>query len=161
MAQDGKGRRLPKQARIHKVPKEPEPKGKPVTKIVRKSPMDKLRDALIRLKSVKIDAKRLKADEEVLVNEVVGIMQGMTDKTVIVEDPLGNPIQCTLVEGVTLQLDKDGLKEDLTDEQWEACHSYVFDQARLEDLVAKKEIDAAIVEKHTTEVPRKPYPRIS
>lgn len=79
MAQDGKGRRLPKQARIHKVPKEPEPKGKPVTKIVRKSPMDKLRDALIRLKSVKIDAKRLKADEEVLVNEVVGIMQGMTE----------------------------------------------------------------------------------
>lgn len=112
------------------------------------------------------DAKTAAKAAEALENEhkpyVLDYLQNYTDDgkmQVTMEN--GVPVNGTLVAGTTLQLDRDGLHSDLTEEQWTMCHTLMFNEKQLEDLVAQGAIDPEVVHKHTKVVPRAPYVRVS
>lgn len=73
----------------------------------------------------------------------------------------GKTTKATIVYSSSVSIDHDALKGDLTPTQWKKITTVVVDSKALENAVARGDIDVAVVAKHSTEKPKKPYIRVT
>lgn len=119
----------------------------------------KLDRMLSELADLKADIALMDERRKELEQEIIEFLPEQT-QSVEWEHELG-VAKATVVYSSTVVIDDDGLKNDLTPAQWKKITTLVVDQKALENLVARGDIDIAIVAKNSTEKPRKPYVRIS
>lgn len=73
----------------------------------------------------------------------------------------GESVKVTVVRPTRLEIDEDGLREDLTEAIWRLVTKAVIDKKALESAVAKGKIEPQTISKHSKEVATKPYLRIT
>ena len=67
----------------------------------------------------------------------------------------------TVVRPTSIDIDEEGLKNELKPSQWKAITTLSLDKKKLEDNVARGKIDIDVVAKNSTEKPKKPYLKIT
>ena len=67
----------------------------------------------------------------------------------------------TKVESSTLNFDEPSLQEELGDHKWRTVSKRVLDRKLLEDAIAKDRISPSMVARHSEEVPRRPYVKLT
>ena len=67
----------------------------------------------------------------------------------------------TKVESSTLNFDEVALQEEIGDHKWRTVSKRVLDRKLLEDAIAKDRISPSIVARHSEEIPRKPYIKLT
>ena len=73
----------------------------------------------------------------------------------------GESVKVTVVRPTRLEIDEDGLEQELTDSLWRLVTKVVLDKKALESAVAKGKIEPQTISKHSKEVATKPYLRIT
>jgi len=73
----------------------------------------------------------------------------------------GQRITATKVQSSTLNIDEGGLSEEIGPSKWVTISKRVLDRKLLEDAVTKDRIDAGLLARHSNEVPRAPYVRVT
>ncbi len=73
----------------------------------------------------------------------------------------GESVKVTVVRPTRLEIDEDGLEQELTDSLWRTVTKVVLDKKALENAVAKGKIEPQTISKHSKEVATKPYLRIT
>ena len=67
----------------------------------------------------------------------------------------------TKVQSSTLKIDEDGLAEAVGPQKWVTISKRVLDRKLLEDAVVSDRFDPNLLAKHSEEVPRAPYVRVT
>lgn len=113
--------------------------------------------ALAELKQqiAELDDKRKELEAEVL-----ELMESAEITTTEVEID-GVVTKATAVYSSTVKIDSTGLQGELSGSMWNQITKRVLDERLLEDKVARGLIDIDVVARHSTEVPRKPYVKIT
>lgn len=73
----------------------------------------------------------------------------------------GQRITATKVQSSTLNIDENGLSEEIGPSKWTTISKRVLDRKLLEDAVTKDRIDSDLLARHSDEVPRAPYVRVT
>lgn len=103
-----------------------------------------------------LDAERKELEAWVLDN-----MAESDQQTVEWESATGTAMRATAVYSSTVKIDEAGLQAALGPHKWAQVTRRTLDERLLEDKVAKGAIDIEVVAEHSTEVPRKPYLKIT
>jgi hypothetical protein len=77
------------------------------------------------------------------------------------EDGESEKVTVTIVRPTRLQFDEAGLRDSLSEQVWRSVSKRVLDKKALEDAIARGKVSANAVAEHSTEVPTKPYLRIT
>lgn len=121
--------------------------------------MRNLDKKLYRLHELKQTINNLELERKDLELEIITHLESVETVTLDWGDDRLN--KATVVYSSSMKIDAAGLEADLTDRQWVSITKRVIDEKLLEDKVARGQIDVDIVAKHTEEVPRKPYVRLT
>lgn len=70
-------------------------------------------------------------------------------------------VKATIVRAVSVKIDETGLRESLSDKQWQSISTRVLDEKLLEDKVARGLISIDLVANNSTEVQKKPYVKLT
>jgi len=73
----------------------------------------------------------------------------------------GIKITGSKVTSSTLDIDEEGLREELGEERWRAVSRRVLDRKLLEDAIVRDRIDASALANNSREVSKKPYVRLT
>ena len=103
-----------------------------------------------------VSEKRYKEAQQ----EVINYLDGASLDTQRIEHG-GMAITGTKVESTTLNIDESALHEEIGDTKWHTISRRVLDRKLLEDAVMRDRIDPTILARHSIEVPRKPYVRLT
>lgn len=114
---------------------------------------------------IKTAEAEIKGDPD---NDVLGVeaivirdLEEREQKSITVEDDNGVKITATIVAGSSEVINVDMLKKTLGAAAWNKITSTVLDRKKLEDAMARKDIDPLIVAQCSETVPKKPYVKIS
>jgi hypothetical protein len=122
--------------------------------------MARLDKWLTELVELKEEIAALESNKKDLETKILTLLEA--DETTTIEwEHNGKLAKATAVYSSTLKIDEDGLKDALTPAQWRSVTQRVLDQRALEDKVARGQIDVSVVAKNTTEVPRKPFIKVT
>lgn len=115
--------------------------------------LQELLDELADLKAEKTRVEEHLAETQA---ELIDYMKSQGIKTIESSKHKG-----TLVEGQRVKIDEDRLAELLPKRLWDLITKQVVDTKKLEDAVATGSIDVEIVAEASTNVPVRPYVRVS
>lgn len=115
---------------------------------------------LTKLAELKAEIARLDAEKRAIESEVLEAMEEAGITTMEWEDDRGMH-QATTVYSSTIKIDADALEEELPARTWQSITRRVLDEKVLEDKVARGIIDIEVVAAHSTEVPRKPFVKVT
>jgi hypothetical protein len=118
-------------------------------------PDSRLAKLLIEAHETKMETERLGERYAQLVEQASTIAATLPQHLEIVHDTA--LLRTTYITAETLQIDTDGLKNDLNEDQWDRCSKRVLDKELLEACVAAKVIGKEVVDAHSTLVPKRPY----
>ncbi len=121
--------------------------------------MKNLDKNLARIAELKREIAKLDAERKELEASVIEHLESV--QLVTVEWGEDRKNKATIVYGSSIKIDASGLQDELTAKQWQSVSVRVLDEKLLEDKVARGQIDVDLVAKHTTEVQKKPYVRLT
>jgi hypothetical protein len=124
-----------------------------------KQTMKNLDANLARLADIKAQIKELEVLRKDLEAQLIEHFESV--EVVTLEWGEDRKNKATVVYGSSVKIDATGLEGVLTDRQWKSITMRVLDERLLEDKVARGLIDVNVVAEHTTEVPKKPFIKLT
>lgn len=121
--------------------------------------MKNLDKTLARIAEIKKQIAELEGERKELEASVIEHLESV--QLVTIDWGSDRKNKATIVYGSSMKIDATGLRDELTDRQWQSVSVRVLDEKLLEDKVARGQIDVHVVAKHTTEVQKKPYVRLT
>lgn len=92
---------------------------------------------------------------------LIDALCGMNQKSIKAVSETGGTITGTLVESSTITYDADGLRKALGAKVFDALCTMTLDTKKLDEAVAKGEIDAVAVARFAFEQPRAPFIKVT
>lgn len=96
-----------------------------------------------------------------LQSALLDAMEGMGQKSIKAVTESGGTITGTVVESSTITYDSDGLRKALGAKVFDALCTMALDTKKLDEAVAKGEIDAMVVAKYADEQKRAPFIKVT
>lgn len=125
-------------------------------KVIKKTIVAKIAE----LEQAKHEVAQLNDKIAQLQASIITQMDQMETKSVTVELE-GRALKATKVQGVRIVIDEPSLKKKLGAKVWEHVTTRVLDKKKLEATIEMGEVDAMKVAECTTEVPNRPYIKLS
>lgn len=126
---------------------------------------DQLRGSLIEgikeLRRLRDEKDRLEKDIDGVQGESISLLDRLGFKSIAFDTDSGSKITGTKVEPTALEFDEVKLKKKIGIANWNRVTTKVLDRKKLEAAVAEGHISPATVASCASEIPRKPYIRVT
>lgn len=107
--------------------------------------------------------KELEEQKKAMAAKIIGHLEakGVNKAVVTAAGTSDETLRATVVRAETTTIDEERLIGDLTSEQLDMVLVEVIDKGRLEDAMARGDIDPSLVTDCSTMTPKKPYLKVS
>lgn len=122
------------------------------------TPINKMQEAIERFREAKHNMEAAELDCADAQDQLIHVMGDQKTSTTTVD---GYRVTVTKVEAVVLVTEEDPLKKRLGARLWDRVTVKKLDKSKLEDAIARGEVDPTVVAQCSKEVPRKPYVKLT